>query len=86
MDSGEPDIPIGDLDPGMADPVRDALALVKCWFDRDQEGSRVIFAILADQPGQLEEVTRAMAAMFGMTMDRIGVRPEQVTGFSWNED
>jgi hypothetical protein len=86
MDFREPDIPIGDLDPWLADQVDDALALVTCWFDNDEERARIIFSILADQPGQLEKVTRVMAALFGMTMDRIGVRPGQVTGFSRNAD
>jgi predicted transcriptional regulator len=81
------EIRLDDLPPGTADRVRDAMALVKTWTDRDEEGARAIFAALEDEGGRaLEDVTRHLAALFGMTLRTMGIRPEDFTGFSTRED
>jgi hypothetical protein len=78
------DLQLDSMDPGQADQVRDALALVKCWLDQDEQGARVILAALDEQDGPaLEAVTRVLAAIAGMAMRDLGIRPEWVTGFHW---
>jgi len=74
------EISLDELPPELADQVRDALALVKCWTDRDEQGARVIFAALADE-GSLEAVARVLASMFGIMLREMGIRPEWFSGF-----
>lgn len=80
MPEGPPDIGLDDLDPELADQIRDALALARCWLDRDEEGARVIMAAVSDS-GEQAGLIRVLASLLGMILREFGIRPEQVTGF-----
>jgi hypothetical protein len=84
---GPRDIRLEDVDPAFADRVRDAAALVRCWDGRDEAGARAIFTALADEGGPaLEAVTRAMAAMLGMTLRAVGIRPGDVDWLRYEDE
>jgi hypothetical protein len=47
----------------------------------------VIIGALNDEGGRaLEDVTRYLAALFGMTLRTMGIRPEDFTGFAARDD
>ncbi len=76
------EIRLDDLDPVFADRLRDALALTRCFMDRDELGAQVIFRALADEGDPATEaVTRALAGLFGTLLRDCGARPEWISGF-----
>jgi hypothetical protein len=52
---------VSGLDPEFADALRDALALVRCALAGDPEGTAVVLAGMADDPGRAGQACELLA-------------------------